>query len=49
MRNLFRVNNKGTILNFEQVSHIVFVFSLLTLNKQMSAGRKSDDDKKALK
>ena len=27
------------IVNFEQISHIVVVFSLLTLNKQMSAGK----------
>ena len=27
------------IVNFEQISHIVVVFSLLALNKQMSAGK----------
>ena len=26
------------IVNFEQISHIVLVLSLLTLNKQMQAG-----------
>ena len=34
--NLFKVNNKDNsvfIVNFEQISRIVLVFSLLTLNK----------------
>ena len=37
---MFKVNNKDTvvfIVNFEQVSQIVLVFPLLTLNKQMPA------------
>ena len=42
MWNLFKLNNKDTIttsgvfiVNFKQISHIVLMFPLLNLNKQM--------------
>ena len=42
MWNMFKVNNRRRsgifIVNFEQISHIVLLFSPLTLNKQISAG-----------
>ena len=44
LKNLFKFNNKDTrttswcLVHFEQISHIILVFLLLTLNKQMPAG-----------
>ena len=37
---MFKVNNRSGIfiVNFEHISHLVLVFLLLTLNKQMLAG-----------
>ena len=36
---MFKVNNRsGIFVNFEHISHLVLVFLLLTLNKQMLAG-----------
>ena len=33
MWNMFKVNNKDIIVNFEQISQTILVFLLLTLNK----------------
>ena len=39
MWNMFKVNNKDIfIVNFEHILHLVMVFLLLTLSRQMPAG-----------
>ena len=45
---MFKVNNRNTrarceivfIVNFEHISHLVLVFPLLTLRKQMPTGKR---------
>ena len=39
MRNLLNVYFGAFIVNFEEISHIAFVFSVSTFNKQMQAGQ----------
>ena len=35
---MFKVNNKD-IINFENISHLVLVFLLLTLSRQITVGK----------
>ena len=40
MLNMFKVRNKDSvfIVNFEHISHLILVFVLLSLSKEMPAG-----------